>query len=68
MFSLMLGIGRPTLNRLERGTGNPRLELIERIAKALDIEPYELLKAPFEDVDDSFYLKSRQCLYAEETL
>ena len=59
MFSLMLGIGRPTLNRLEKGIGNPRLELIERIATALDIEPYELLKAPFEDVDASFYVKSR---------
>lgn len=66
IFSLMLGIGRPTLNKLERGTANPRLELIERIAAALEVEVLELLAPPFEDVDRSFYQKSRRKLYSED--
>ena len=63
----MLGIGRPTLNKLERGTGNPRLDLIERIASALEVDVDELLRAPFNDVDRSFYLKSRRNMYVEDT-
>jgi transcriptional regulator with XRE-family HTH domain len=37
-----------SLNRIENGNGNPTLQSIVGIAKALDVKPYELLK---EDTD-----------------
>ena len=45
-FSLMLGIGRPTLNAIERGTHNSRLSLVHAMADALGVNVYELLTPP----------------------
>lgn len=42
-LSLMVGIGRPFLNKIESGTANPRLEVIERLASALDTTPQDLI-------------------------
>ena len=42
-FALMVGIGRPFLNKIEAGTANPRLDVIVRIADALEKRPEELL-------------------------
>ena len=42
-FALMIGVGRPFLNRIENGTADPRLSVILRLAAALDTTPQELL-------------------------
>ncbi len=42
-FSAMLGIGRPLLNKIENGTANVRLSLVEELASALDTTPEYLL-------------------------
>lgn len=39
----MVGIGRPLLNKIENGTANVRLSLVEELASALDTTPYFLL-------------------------
>lgn len=36
-------IGRTTITNLERNTSSPTLDMVEKIAKALGYEPYELL-------------------------
>jgi len=36
-------INRTYVSKLEKGTSAPGLEIIEKLATALDIEPYELL-------------------------
>jgi len=36
------GIGRATINRIENGEGNPTVEVICRLAKALDCQPQDL--------------------------
>lgn len=38
VFSSMIGLDRVTLNRIERGEGNPTLETLIRIAEGLDVE------------------------------
>lgn len=45
---LMVGIGRPFLDRIERGDANPRLSIIVKLAEALDTTPQNLLTPPFE--------------------
>lgn len=42
-FALMVGVGRPFLNRIESGTGDPRLSIIRRLADALETTPQDLL-------------------------
>lgn len=42
-FSAMLGIGRPQLNKIEKGTADIRLSLVEELASALDTTPEYLL-------------------------
>ena len=42
-FSAMLGIGRPQLNRIEDGTADIRLSLVEDLAEALDTSSEYLL-------------------------
>lgn len=37
-FSSMIGLDRVTLNRIERGEGNPTLETLIRISDGLDID------------------------------
>lgn len=43
-FCLMAGISRPTLDKIESGTADPKLSSISRMADALDVEPGELLE------------------------
>ena len=42
-FAAMVGIGRPLLNKIENGTANVRLSLVEELASALDSTPHFLL-------------------------
>ena len=42
-FALMVGIGRPLLNKIENGEANPRLSLLEKLADALETTPEYLL-------------------------
>ncbi len=39
----MVGIGRPQLNKIEKGTANIRLSVVEKLADALDTSPATLL-------------------------
>lgn len=48
-FALMVGIGRPFLNKIEDGEANPRLDVIVRIADALGKTPCELMEEPPEE-------------------
>jgi transcriptional regulator with XRE-family HTH domain len=43
-LAVMADMDPATLNRLERGTGNPNLKTLQRIADALDISVAELLE------------------------
>src|SRR5215217_8503806 len=46
-LAVMADMDPATLNRLERGTGNPNLKTMERVADALGVEVADLLpKAP----------------------
>ena len=36
-------IGRTTVASIERNISSPTLDIVEKLAKALDYEPYELL-------------------------
>ena len=38
----LAGIGRSTLTQIEAQTSSPTLDIVEKIAKALGFEPYEL--------------------------
>lgn len=39
----LAGIGRSTLTQIEAQTSSPTLDVVEKIANALQYEPYELL-------------------------
>ena len=39
----LAGIGRSTLTQIEAQTSSPTLDVVEKLANALDFEPYELL-------------------------
>ena len=56
-FALMVGIGRPFLNKIEDGTANPRLDVVVRIADALDTTPQELLSAPTDETREAHEAK-----------
>lgn len=45
-FARVLQIHRTYIGGLERGERNPSLQVVERIAEDLDVEPLELLKEP----------------------
>ncbi len=38
----MIGANQATISKIESGAGNPTLSTINRIAKALDVEPHQL--------------------------
>ena len=42
-FAMMVGIGRPLLDKIENGEADPRLSLIIRLADALSVTPEDLL-------------------------
>ncbi len=42
-FAAMVGIGRPQLNKIEKGTADIRLSVVEKLADALDTSPANLL-------------------------
>lgn len=39
----LAGIGRSTLTQIEAQTSSPTLDVVEKLANALEFEPYELL-------------------------
>ncbi|MDO5438224.1 MAG: helix-turn-helix transcriptional regulator [bacterium] len=39
----LAGIGRSTLTQIEAQTSSPTLDVVEKLANALEYEPYELL-------------------------
>lgn len=45
-FALMVGIGRPFLDRIESGIADPRISIIVRMADALETTPEQLLAKP----------------------
>lgn len=45
-FALMVGIGRPFLDKIEGGTADPRLSVVVKMADALETTPSELLEDP----------------------
>lgn len=48
-FALMVGIGRPFLDRIESGVADPRISIIVRMADALETTPEQLLAKPKDD-------------------
>ena len=50
-FSEELGIGKTTLQDLEKGNGNPTLETIEHISQNLSISPLTLLSNRYDPHD-----------------
>ena len=65
-FCHLAGISRPMLDKIERGESNPRLDLLERLASVLGVKVSDLITPPFDDVDASFYQRSRQRLPPDE--
>lgn len=61
-FCDMLGIGRPTLDRIEDGEGDVRLSLLVKIAEALEVRAIDLMTLPqaYETVDTRKILGKRQ--------
>lgn len=59
-FSLMAGVSRPLLDRIENGVANPRISIVEQLAAALDTTPQELLTPPFEPFPLPAHLKHKQ--------
>ena len=47
-FAAMVGIGRPQLNKIEKGAANVRLSMVEELADALETTPQELLFEQFD--------------------
>lgn len=45
-FALMVGIGRPFLDKIEGGTADPRLSVVVKMADALETMPSELPEDP----------------------
>lgn len=43
-LALRVGTKQPVISRLESGTGNPTLDLLRRVAKALDTELHVALR------------------------
>lgn len=61
-FCDMLGIGRPTLDRIEDGEGDVRLSLLVKMAEALEVRAVDLMTLPqaYETVDTRKVLGKRQ--------
>lgn len=61
-FCNMLGIGRPTLDRIEDGEGDVRLSLLVKMAEALEVRAVDLMTLPqaHEAVDARKILGKRQ--------
>ena len=53
-FAKRCGVGRPYLDKVERGEANPTLEYLERFAAALGVDPLCLLTSqPLRSWDDA---------------
>lgn len=59
-FCTMVGIGRPTLDRLEDGESDPRIGLLTKVAAALDVSLSDLLNAPPQEIDVRTVLSRRK--------
>ena len=47
-FALMVGVGRPFLDRVEKGEADPRLSVLVRMADALETTPAQLMDTDSE--------------------
>ena len=45
-FALMVGIGRPLLDKIEKGQSDIRLSYVQMIADALSVDPIDLITPP----------------------
>lgn len=54
------GISRPTLDGIERGEGNIRLDKLDRMAKAFRIESLYLVK-PLNEIEAEFWESTGWC-------
>lgn len=55
-FAEMIGIGVPTLSKIECGKSYPKKETLEKIIKVLNIEPYMLYINTEQEIDvDDMY-------------
>lgn len=54
-FSRLVDISRPMLDKIERGESNPRLDVIEKLARVLEVDIADLINPPFEDVAADYY-------------
>lgn len=52
-FALMVGVGRPFLNRIENGTADPRLSVVRCFAEALESTPQELITPYVQSTESS---------------
>lgn len=52
-FALMVGVGRPFLNKIENGLANPRLSVIVKMADALETTPDYLLTSHEDDHENA---------------
>ena len=43
-FALMVGISRPYLSKIENGSANVTIKMLERVARGLDVPMVEVLK------------------------
>lgn len=48
-FSLVAGITRPTLNKIESGFSDPSLSMVKKVADALGVSMIDLLTPPEKD-------------------
>ncbi len=55
-FSLVAGISRPTLDKIEDGRCDAQLSLLHKLASALGVTSVALITPPFEDVSMNAYM------------
>ena len=56
-FAMMVGIGRPLLDKIESGESDVRLSYVQKLADGLGVSPLELLAYPPEpeEVENSLF-------------
>ncbi len=49
----LCGMADSAIRRYELGKANPKIETVEKIAKAMNVEIFDLMEVPFESFDNS---------------
>lgn len=57
-FSKLLNISKSALNRILKGNGNVRMDLLENIAASLEVTPEDLITKPGRDKEEPFLIAS----------